>query len=137
MFIKLCKINKAAFSSVKICKSTQWKQKWLDHSEQVFWYLFVQKQYEKSFPFFGHNWSGIPIKLRQNTVTVHKTLNFVQCSNFPNNYSLNCKLNFCVSVRLIFQKCFFDKRFIECFLCAKHYAKQLLRVISSILTPMR
>ena len=79
----------------------------------------------------------MPIKLRQNTFAGHKTLNFVQCSTFPNVYSLGYKLNFYVSVRLIFQKCLIDKRFIECFLYAKHYAKQLLGIISSVLTPMR
>lgn len=63
------------------------------------------------------------LKLAQNTVACHKTSNFLQCSNFLNFYNLNSKLNFYVSARLIF-----EKRFIEWFLCAQHYAKQFIGI---------
>lgn len=74
--------------------------------------------------------------LGQNTLAFHKTPHFLQCSNFLNFYNLNCKLNFYVSARLIFQKHFLKRGLLNVSYVLST-CKQFSDIISLILIPMR
>lgn len=104
---------KTCFTSMKTCKSTPMKavatrSYWADLSCYL-WVIMSKISMRMFFLLFATTDLECLFKSGQNTLAFHKTPNFSQCSNFPNFHNLNCKLNFYVSGRLIFQKHFLKR----------------------------
>lgn len=120
MFIKLCKEQsyiyfsfKTYFTSTKTCKSTPVEMvATRSYCAGLFCYLRIimsKISMKCFFLLFATTDPECLFTLGQNTLAFHITPHFLQCSNFLNFYNLNCKLNFYVSARLIFQKHFLKR----------------------------